>query len=1086
MEAEKKELGDAVATMKDEHLSNISKQEKVKRQMKDLEKEMEETTLQELELKKEMLKVEEDVLELRKLGKPDTKDTKNHQDDEDLPDEEKRAKRQVLKLRSQIQVERSTKELLDLRVAELDMQIEEVNEELEEAADPAFFDDATQIAWHKEALKRFLQDHQNQMKRLRLEQGELKLKKRQAEDVDKEVDVEALKKNLETKKSQYEAVLSECKNTDGIIAERTEIRKANDAMAEASTELEQLLFQEIDTQKRQFAALEGYVKLCLKKREEYQKRHREADAAVARLEIRLQTVKSQKDSFNMTTDEKPVLPLGAEEIDSIKAGSAAQGGMARAVAWALTLSSSVKEEAGIGQSFTCLMALHRVFQKAQILTNSIHQHYVADASLAVLQSNAPVEWLCRACLAAAIISYSGAGVLGRLHGASPEKYKRAISSPALKSCANGEKALDAVISVVLDALMDSLGPKGPPAEALTTLRALGAQLLSAEKSTFKDEPFASWQSASCAVEACRAACALALYASADAGGTRREQWQQLFGKADQIRKSVGRLGGQRTTCFDIELNMLAVSEPDEKAEANTSVEQAEDGAPATEAAPTPADAPAETPAAPSNSGAQQDPDARTLDQTVLDALLLQVKVLEANAEEEPKQEEAADELDRALQQCQKQLDEIQKAGRALEKRRKAGVPDSVQKISEKPWMLAREKARKEIAHADANSVVEKQAAEENTKNIIKSIAEVEDKITKAKKNMEDVERDYGRARVESERFAALKEQVERLKRDTEKHTGVRDDLTKELHSEQDKKRTIEAEATEKRTKCRELQTKLEEVEVRLKKKFNTGMTPEEVIALRHADTRQQRELMDLHWRCVSNRERPKPGVNLPRPAGSEDIMALCEKGRQARSAAAVEQKRGQDTQSEITEANTEAGETSKPRLIERTSTEILELEKKEDKKLAIKESLLTSIVTQQDDELSAIWQTLQKAQSGLLMDQASSSIINLQEENAKGMLEAQYLKQDSAMFECSNLKDAVSRLLHKTAGVAEHRDGGAHGSVAFSRFLRSNAQSAQHGPVMKVKVPLTLGAQIAGISNPGAIRSLATADEIHKVHRGFV
>ena len=61
-----------------------------------------------------------------------------------------------------------------------------------------------------------------------------------------------------------------------------------------------------------------------------------------------------------------------------------------------------------------------------------------------------------------------------------------------------------------------------------------AQLLSLLKALFKDLQFASWQRAGCAVEALRMACASALYASADAGGSQRKRWQELYDQSNRL------------------------------------------------------------------------------------------------------------------------------------------------------------------------------------------------------------------------------------------------------------------------------------------------------------------------------------------------------------------------------------------------------------------------------------------------------------------------------------------------------------------------------------------------------------------------
>merc|ERR1712176_223440 len=73
--------------------------------------------------------------------------------------------------------------------------------------------------------------------------------------------------------------------------------------------------------------------------------------------------------------------------------------------------------------------------------------------------------------------------------------------------------------------------------------------------------------------------------------------------------------------------------------------------------------------------------------------------------------------------------------------------------------------------------------------------------------------------------------------------------------------------------------KYEEVEARIKKKFSTGMSPEDVIALRRQDKRQQREILDLH--AAQSQAITFGGLKL-RPPVDENINTIIEGGHKAR------------------------------------------------------------------------------------------------------------------------------------------------------------------------------------------------------------
>lgn len=319
------------------------------------------------------------------------------------------------------------------------------------------------------------------------------------------------------------------------------------------------------------------------------------------------------------------------DLDAALVAASARADAARAEAWAACLPDSLREEAELGDSFNTLCALHRCFHKAQILSSCIHEHYITDVVFAVHpDSAAPMQWLCRTCLSSTYCAFASVGILGRLHAYDVARYVKAVRLPAIRASASAEGALDAALNIV--GAVDRDGPGfgvGPP-EIITALGALCAQLLSCQKSAFKDEPFASWQSAGCAVEALRAVCNLALFASDDAGGTKREKWQELHTRADKLVRRLARRvqGGSAKplSMMDIEAGATDGTGPESSL---------------AEVAPT-----------------------TNLNQAVLDVLLTQISTLEGHAMREPDPDDlASDALDRALKLAADGLDTIEEANR---------------------------------------------------------------------------------------------------------------------------------------------------------------------------------------------------------------------------------------------------------------------------------------------------------------------------------------------------------------------------------------------------------------------------------------
>eukprot|EP00971_Amphidinium_carterae_P216727 4302486-Amphidinium_carterae.1 len=78
----------------------------------------------------------------------------------------------------------------------------------------------------------------------------------------------------------------------------------------------------------------------------------------------------------------------------------ASAARARAELCAQCIPRDLIQDSALGPGFQCLLALQRMARKAEILSTSIMQHYVEDASmLAQSMDQLPMLWLCGASFA---------------------------------------------------------------------------------------------------------------------------------------------------------------------------------------------------------------------------------------------------------------------------------------------------------------------------------------------------------------------------------------------------------------------------------------------------------------------------------------------------------------------------------------------------------------------------------------------------------------------------------------------------------------------------------------------------------------
>ena len=444
---------------------------------------------------------------------------------------------------------------------------------------------------------------------------------------------------------------------------------------------------------------------------------------------------------------------------------------------------------------------------------------------------------------------------------SDSRYCWLVRNAAFTSCA-GEASLDAALASLLQtfrsparaaraarAAREEREERAAREAEVAALRAHGAQLLSLQKSLFKDQQFASWQRASCAVEALRIACASALYASADAGGSHRKRWQALY---DQANRLCNRL---HETPDDAELLAIGPCEeqlPKRRDSEGTDDEEDEDED----------EEPEEEHAEQRQQTAAQH---GHLTQLLLDGLLRQALALYP-------QHEATmdvDTLERTFSHAETQLDQLSdifsevatSTSRACEAKSK-----------ERPWERVRLRKRSSLEVAEQAA---QPALEQATKGLLKvqdSLERVGERLAKAKQEMQEAERQFGAARIQSERRALMLASVVQMQKQAKAGTHACSLLEEELSKQTQECNQMEDTMAEAKARCRELHHRLNELERRIMRRYCNDVSPEEVLALRRAVARQHAEIRELQL----SQHRHRDGFRLRCSSGPVQTFESCE------------------------------------------------------------------------------------------------------------------------------------------------------------------------------------------------------------------
>jgi len=677
-----------------------------------------------------------------------------------------------------------------------------------------------QLKLHHEALRTLYEDHNDEMCFLQERAFELEGMdgySHSKNGIEAEV-IPTLQRSLEQLTEQSKVLEGTVATARESLEERKKLHSANDELADANNALEGALTQELKKQEDREDQLHMLLLKLGHEQEDLKKKREDQRAVVARFEMRLETLKTLVHGTSVEAMQRNIPDQSAIELSTLLLLSDARSDAVHAEAWAACLPAAIRENAGLGESFQTLCALHRCFHKATAITRSIHERYIEDATLALLPETAtPMLWLSRIYLAVALCAVVCVGILGRLRRCSVQRYMSLINLPVMRACASGESTLDDVLGVLGSEAWTScntISSADLPSHLLPSLNALCALFTSLQNSVFKDEPFVSWQSASCVVEALRAVCVQAFYASCGAGGARKSQWLRLYARANKLATAFAKL----LQCSD--LGGRGLLDP-------VGIEPLVD---------TPTGAVSDELSKPTESA--------TLSQTLLDALTVQVLALEHHATHEQNPDEAAvGALERALDYSLMHLDTLEKMTEGLQELK---VVSS--EVTQPPWVQACDEMRAKIETADSSVPVEKKMVESDMQSAIVSRQSIDAKLADVRNALVKAEHEFGVARINAERCDIALDSVLRLRRQAQFHMAKRGSLEDEIGAEHARKEIVVEASAKTRNRFRELQQQHLECERLLQKRSNNAVSPEEITALHQLCTRQRSELIALRRR----------------------------------------------------------------------------------------------------------------------------------------------------------------------------------------------------------------------------------------------
>lgn len=132
------------------------------------------------------------------------------------------------------------------------------------------------------------------------------------------------------------------------------------------------------------------------------------------------------------------------------------------------------------------------------------------------------------------------------------------------------------------------------------------------------------------------------------------------------------------------------------------------------------------------------------------------------------------------------------------------------------------------------------------------------------------------------------------------------------------------------------------------------------------------------------------------------------------------------------------------------------------------------------------WQDLRQVQTSLLLEQAGTSLVDLDEPEPEEAPRRQQGRFDALSHQSGELRERVSALLCDLAGPGAVDGAGTHfASVALTRFLRASASAIQRGPTAKVVVPSSVD-RSNGPRFPAVVPVLADLGQLRCIHQALI
>lgn len=312
--------------------------------------------------------------------------------------------------------------------------------------------------------------------------------------------------------------------------------------------------------------------------------------------------------------------------------------------------------------------------------------------------------------------------------------------------------------------------------------------------------------------------------------------------------------------------------------------------------------------------------------------------------------------------------------------------------------------RSQIEENERKAPTAKSDVEHQLLKVAAALESAEVRLQREQREVREVERKFGAARISAEHFKIAETSVARLQAQAKSGSVQQQTLEQQLQKERVRVEEVEQATTETRRKCRDLEQQLRECERRLEKKLNAQVPAEDVLALRRTCARQSREIAELRLAPTSAPSLPSLSCRSPSRAGAEGLLSC--------------------------------------------------------------------------------WRGLRETQARLLLEQAGTQLVNLEERDPETASSQQAGRLDALARRSSELKKEVTALLSEVAGSGKDTGSGStpFAPIALTRFLRSTAEAAKRGPTRRVALPLPADCRGPVTRFPPALPLEADLAQLQSLH----